>query len=366
VSIEWRDHRADPAGWAASLGVSREACELLLDAHFIDLHCDVEVPARLFGYDPSRAHGPWNRVVPFFFHTDFPRMLEAGLTGVAYDIATNVFRPEANRQRVTLQNIERAIARIGSHPEQLAFVRDRAGYDRARAAGKLACFLTLQGGNALAHDPSVLAGPVGQQLHRITLVHLSSSVFGGSNSPSQPDRGLTERGRDFVERCNQQRVLVDLAHAGRATFWGAMEAHSHDVPPIVSHAGLDAVRPHWRNVDDQQARAIAERGGVVGVIYQGNFLSDVPPGFAAPRSAVLDHLEHLIAVAGEQAAAIGTDYDGMITPPSDLTDITHHPLLVQDMLDRGWSEQRIRRVLGLNYLAVVEAARPGEPEGAAR
>lgn len=342
--------------------MSREACELLIDAHFVDLHCDVEVPARLFGYDPAVAHGPWRRVVPFFGHTDFPRMLEAGMTGVAYDIATNVFRPEANRQRTTLSNLRRATARIEAHPGDLAVVRSRQDYDRAVAQGRLACFLTLQGGNALAHDPAVLDGPVGVDLHRITLVHLSSSVFGGSSSPSQPDGGITDRGRAFVERCNANRILVDLAHASRKTFWGALEAHAHDLPPIVSHTAMHGVRPLWRNLDDAQARAIAERGGVVGVLYQGNFLVDVPPGFSAPRASILTHLEHLIDVAGEAAAAIGTDYDGMITPPHDLTDVTHHPLLIQDMLDRGWTEARIRRVLGLNYLAVVETIRPTTPE----
>ena len=73
---------------------------------------------------------------------------------------------------------------------------------------------------------------------------------------------------------------------------------------------------------------------------------------------ILEHLEHIIDVAGEDVAAIGTDYDGMIIPPKDLPDVTHHPLLVQDMLERGWKEERIRKVLGLNYLRVVEAVRP--------
>ena len=129
------------------------------------------------------------------------------------------------------------------------------------------------------------------------------------------------------------------------------------MPPIVSHTGLDAVRRHWRNIDDAQIRAIADRGGVVGIMYQSNFLA--PVLLSCGRSAILDHLDHLVRVGGEEVAAIGTDYDGMITPPHDLRDVTHHPLLVQDMLRRGWSEQRIRRILGTNYLRVVAAARPG-------
>lgn len=356
--LAYTDHTTNAAGWARELGVSEQACQLLLDSPFIDLHCDLEVPVRLFGWDPNKRHGPWNRVIPFFGHTDYPRLREAAMTGVVYDLATNVFRREASRQRITLANLERCKAQIGRWPEDLAVVRTRAEYDAAVAKGLTAFFLALQGGNALSLDPSVLLGPVGQELHRITLIHLKSSVLGGSNSVGQPDEGLTQRGRQFVQICNQARILVDLSHAGRKTFWGALEAHDPAIPPIVSHTGMAGVRPLWRNIDDEQARAIGERGGVIGVVYQGNFLVDRPMFCAAPRSAILTHLEHIIQVAGEGAASIGTDYDGVITPPSDLTDITHHPLLVQDMLDRGWSEPRIRGILGENYLRVVAEVRP--------
>ena len=119
---------------------------------------------------------------------------------------------------------------------------------------------------------------------------------------------------------------------------------------------VSGVYPHWRNLDDAQIRAIADRGGVVGVMYQSSFLA--PVWIYAKRSAILDHLEHIIRVGGEGCAAIGTDYDGMIVPPGDLPDVTAHPLLVQDMLDRGWREARIRAVLGENYLRVLRHVRP--------
>ncbi len=213
MTLVYPDHRADPAGWASALGTTVEAVELWLDAHVVDLHNDVEVPVRLFGYDPSVRHGPWRRAMPFFRHTDYPRLREAAFTGVCYDIATNVFRGERNRQATTLDNLRRARARIEAHPSELGVARTMAEYDAIVADGRTAFFLTLQGGNALAHDPSVLDGPVGDEITRITLVHLSTSVLGGSNSPSQPDTGLTARGRDFVARCNARHILVDLARA---------------------------------------------------------------------------------------------------------------------------------------------------------
>lgn len=359
MSLRWIDHAADPAAWARALGVSTEAVELLIDSPFLDLHNDMEVPVRLLGYDPARRHGPWRWPVPFVGHTDYPRLREARFTGVVYDLATNIFRSPERRLAVTIENVARCRRQIEAHADDLGVARTAAEYDALVAAGRTAFFLALQGGDALAHDLSALDGPLGDELHRITLVHLRSSVLGGSNSPGQPDPGVTDAGRELIARCNQRRVLVDLAHAGRRTFWTALDAHDPSLPPIVSHTAMDAVRPLWRNTDDGQARAVADRGGVVGIVYQGNFLSRVPPGFPGRRVAIIEHLDHLIRVAGEDTAAIGTDYDGIITPPWDLADVTHHPRLVQDMLDRRWSDTRIRAVLGGNYLRVVRAVRPG-------
>ncbi len=356
MALAWTDPRQDVAGWARSLGVSVEACELLLDSPFIDLHLDLEVPVRVFGYDPTKHHGRSAQPPPFWRHTDYPRIREAGFTGVVYDIATNPFRTWKDRLRTTLSNVAAVQERIDAHPDDLEIVWDAAGYDRAVAAGRTAFFLALQGGNALSADPTLLDGPLGQLLHRVTLVHLTTSRLGGTNSPAGPDRGCTARGRDLVARMNGARVLVDLAHAGKRTFWDVLDVHDPALPPIVSHTGVEAVHSHWRNVDDAQIRAIADRGGVVGVMYQSSFLA---PGRRCPRAAIGDHLAHVIQVGGESAAAIGTDYDGMIVPPHDLGDVTHHPQLVQDMLDRGWSIDRIRGILGANYVQVVRAVRPG-------
>lgn len=357
MSFAFADPRPDPAGWARSLGVSTEACEVLLASPFIDLHCDMEVPIRLFGYRPERHHGVTGRVRPWFWQTDYPRLREAGMTGVVYDIATNIARPAANRLATTLANVDRALARLAEHPDQLAFVTDRAGYDRAHAQGLTAMWLSLQGGNAVSADPSVLQGPLGAKLHRITLIHLTSSDLGGTNSPLGRDGGLTARGREVVERCNDAAILVDLAHAGRRSFFDALAVQRKGVPPIVSHTGLAAVRPHWRNIDDEQLRAIADRGGVVGVMYQSSFLA--PVWWTCGRAAIVAHLQHVVDTVGEDFAAIGTDYDGLIVPPHDLVDVTHHPMLVQDLLDRGWRPERIGKVLGGNYLRVVGEVRAG-------
>lgn len=353
--LDFRDPGADPAGFAARLGVSADAVALLLSAGLIDLHLDLDVPVRLFGWRPERHHGEAQRVSPLFGQTDFPRLREGGFSGVVYDIATNPLRTAAGRLAATRANVARVQETVARWPNDLVLCRTASDYAAARASGRLAVWLSLQGGNAVSADPSALEGPLGAALQRITLVHLTTSDLGGTSSPAGPDIGLTEVGRAVIAACNAHRILVDLAHAGKRTFWEALGAHAPDLPPVVSHTGVDGVRPHWRNLDDDQLRAIADRGGVVGVMYQSSFLDRV--WYACARARVLDHLDHIHRVVGDGVAAIGTDYDGAIVPPADLPDPIGHARLVQDMLDRRWSEARIRGILAANYLRVVAAVR---------
>ncbi len=359
AELAYVDHRLDPAGWASALGVSVHACRLLLDADFVDLNNVIDVPMRWFGYRPERHHGVARRPPIGTGHTDFPRLREASLTGVVMTVIAPPLATERGRLRATLRRAEAMVSSVGGHRSDLAFVVDRAGYERARVDGRTAFFLALASGDVLTADPTVLQGPFGQQLHRVAIVQRFHASLGGTSHPQDFDDGLTERGREIVDRCAEARIVVDLAQAGPTTFAAALE-HRSDVPFVVSHTGASGVHDHWSNLDDDQIVQIADRGGVVGVGYDGPTLAKVRA--SASRAELVAHLEHLLRVGGEHVAAIGTTYDGLIVPPHDLPDVTHHPRLVQDMLDRGWSEDRIRNVLGRNYLRLVAQVRPGRQE----
>jgi membrane dipeptidase len=220
----------------------------------------------------------------------------------------------------------------------------------------MACFIGIQGGQAFQHDRETLES-IPREVHRITLVHLTNSRIGSTSSPLGRDHGaLFGRGRELVEVMNTKRCLVDLAHINPAGFWSALDAHSNELPVACTHTGVDGVHPHWRNLDDQQLKAVANTGGVTGVIFHGGFLAGSP--FRCQPEKVVEHLEHIIAVAGENSAAIGTDYDGMIVPPYRLEDVTKLPVLVQIMRDRKWPERQIRKVLGENAQHLFDAIRP--------
>ncbi|HZR83516.1 MAG TPA: membrane dipeptidase [Candidatus Binatia bacterium] len=350
------DHRSHPDAWARDLAISTEAVQLHLASDVIDLHVDSFIWTRVFGYDLRTRHGAGLFGGDFLSQVDFPRILEAGVTGAIWSITTNPLRSAAGRGRAFAANLARLRGIFASVPEQFALVRSAAEYRAARAAGKHGAFVGIQGGNAIDRDPSALDLLVDDLVVRVTLVHLSSSSLGATSAPTRrgPDTGLTGAGREMVRALEARRVLVDLAHVSRRGFFDAVEAHDRSRPLVVTHTGVSGVHPHWRNLDDEQLRAIADSGGTIGVMYHSSFLC----GSSSCRSSVVvDHLAHIVDTVGEDHASLGSDWDGTIMPPTDMKTCLELPRLVQHMLDRGWSDVRIRKILGENFLRVLAAVR---------
>jgi len=287
-------------------------------------------------------------------------MTDAGLDGAMWSITTNPFRSAGSRLRTFRRNLAALEALVARSEGRLAFARSAAEYRALRAEGVHAVLLAIQGGNALEAAPEGPGEVSDDRLTRVTLVHLTNAGFGATSSPFhhlRRDKGLSPSGRRFIEQLAARRVFLDLAHVHPQTFWDAVAAHDRTLPFLVTHTGVCGVRPHWRNLDDDQIRATADSGGVVGVIVATQFLRRK----GGPRDAamVVEHMEHIIRVGGEDVVAVGTDYDGAITPPPDLRTGDCYPRLVQTMLDRGWSEGRVRKALGENFLRSFEAMRPG-------
>jgi membrane dipeptidase len=352
----------DSTQWADSLNISREAIDLYRHSDVIDLHVDTFIWTRIFGYDLLRKHGRGIFGARFYGHADLPRLIEAGVSGAIWSITTNPLRGSRGRNRAFVKNLERLLAIFARAPESVAVCRNAADYAAARKRGVHAAFIGVQGGNAL--DGEIDNVPTldkidASVLIKVTLVHLSTSSLGQTSSPllyGDSDGKLTTRGQDFVRALNARRIFVDLAHINRAGFFDAVAAHDRTQPLLVSHTGVCGVHKHWRNIDDEQLRVVAETGGVVGVIYQSAFLGDRALGGRAAR--VVDHLEHIANVAGEDCAALGSDWDGAIITPRDMATCLELPRLVQIMLERKWTETRIRKTLGQNFLGALARLRP--------
>lgn len=344
---------------AAELGVSEEAVSLARTLDIVDMHVDTFIPVRLWSYDVRRRHGRGWLFGHGFGHFDVPRALDGGVSGAMWSITTNPFRTARGRWQTFLKNLTRLREIAEASSGHLAVTRSLAEYRAARRRGAMACMPAVQGANCM---DDALRGPhdvPDRLLTRATLVHLTNSRLGGTSGPwgrLRRHRGLTARGRALVSQLDECRVFVDLAHAHPETFWDAVDAHDPGLPLLVTHTGVKGVYPSWRNIDDAQIRAVAETGGVVGIIYASYFL--VPKGAKDHGRRVIDHMNHVIDVAGEEHVGLGTDYDGFIVPPRDLRSADSYPRLVQYMLDAGWSERRIDRVLGANFLRAFGELRP--------
>lgn len=345
---------------ACRLGVSLEACELVQDSDVFDLHLEMFLWPRIVGYDPTHRHGNGLFDARFYGQVDIPRMLDGGLTAAMWSITTNPFRTSSGRARAFRSNLLRLRRILDDHP-CIEHVRSVAEHRKARKAGKHAAWIAIQGGNALDYDLNLVTSIPDDSVCRITLVHLSRSSIGKTSAPDPLHRdgaGLTALGKEYVEACDQARILVDLAHIHPDGFWDAVEVHDRSLPLVVTHTGVDALHLHWRNIDDDQILAIARSGGTVGIIFNCGFLG--APARAAPAAdRLFAHIEHVVELAGEDHVSLGTDWDGMIVTPRDMKTVLDLPVLVQKMLDAGWSYERVRKVLDGNALRVLDAIRPG-------
>ena len=357
ATLDFIDRASDPAAWAAELSISREAVDLYLASDVIDLHVDSFIWTRVFGYDLTERHDHGLLGARVYSQVDFPRILEANVTGATWVITTNPVRASSERTTTFEQNLVQLLSIFDGVSDAFAVVRTAAEYRAARKAKKHGAFIGVQGGNAFDANPSVLDRFPPLTLLRVTLVHLSSSTLGSTSSPlgAGRDAGLSRAGRSFIEMLNERKIFVDLAHISKKGFWDAMDVRDKTQPVIVTHTGVSGVFEHWRNLDDDQLRAIADSGGTVGVMYQSSFLGDPYLGGKAERIA--EHLEHIVKVAGEDCASLGSDWDGAILPPRDMPTCLELPRLVDILLARGMKPVVVEKILGKSFLRVVEALR---------
>jgi membrane dipeptidase len=349
------DPASDPDAWAKALDVSREAIDLYLAADVVDLHVDSFIWWRVLGYDPLLRHGRGPFGARFFSQVDVPRLREARVGAALWSITTNPLRSVAGRARTFERNLASLRDLVAAAPEQWALVTTADEHDAARAHGQHAAFISIQGGHALDGVSDALLGD--GALLAVTLVHLSTSSVGTTSSPIAwgRERGLTAHGRALVERLDALRIFVDLAHVSRAGFFDAVDAHDRTRPLMVSHTGVCGAHPLWRNVDDAQLKAVADTGGVVGVIFHSAYLGD--PYLGGRVARIADHLQHIVRAVGADHAALGSDWDGLIITPRDMPTCLELPRLVQALLERRVTHDDILKIMGRSFLRALRQLR---------
>lgn len=322
----------------------------------IDLHADTLMWARWLGYDLCARHSISLPRHAWLGHVDVPRLRDGGMGAQAFAIVTIPISPTGCRRAADEQIdlLEQAVARSQG---KLRRVTSASGLEQAAKDGSVAALLGIEGAHALEGDLDQLEHFARRGVRYLGLVHFSANAAAcpALGVGQKADRGLSPWGRQLVERCEAASVLVDLAHVNQKGFLEVCAAASK--PPIVSHTGVKAVEPgwrnHWRNLDDGQLRAIAQKGGVVGIMYSPRFLG------GRSIDTIVANLRHVLNVAGEDTPALGSDWDGTIVPTPGVHDAAHLPNLTAAMLLGGISERLVAKILRGNVLRVLrETDRP--------
>lgn len=249
-------------------------------------------------------------------------------------------------------HVEKLLAKMEAEDARLdavALARSPADARRIADEGRVAMAYLLEGAHGLG-DGGVesLRALQGRGLAVLGLTWSFSNRYAGSSGDG--GGGLTEDGKALVRAAQGMGVLVDVSHASRQA---TLDACAVAVAPILaSHSDAAAVHAHARNLSDDEIACIARTGGVVGVNLHGPFL-----GKPASVAKAADHADHLKRVGGAGVVALGSDFDGLITPPSDLRDASMLGALWAELRRRGWTDAELRGAKGGNFLRAWDAAR---------
>jgi membrane dipeptidase len=330
----------------APVAVSEEVAELHRQALVVDLHNDLLTKVSHVSYDLAARHRPaafWN---PFRLDLDLPKIRAGGIDVLGCALFAG-FRVDAPRR--FWRQLDHARRLVQEHADALALADSPAALRAARAAGRTALFLGVEGSYVVEQnlEPALerLAGAGVRYLGPLW----ERDSGAGSSCRSRRDRGLTDLGRSLVQACERHGLLLDVAHASPRTFWDICEATR--APIFSSHSGAAGAHRHPRNLDDDQIRAVAARGGVVGVIFVAAYLG----GAFSPIARIADHIEHVAKVGGEDCVALGSDFDGFMPLAAGMRDAADLPRLTQVLWTRGWREPALRKLLGENALRLFEA-----------
>ncbi len=306
----------------------------------IDGHCD--------SIGHQLEQGRWLGDRSNVGHLDLPRLRAGGVDVEFFACYVPVAYQRHGAVTHAMARLDQLLLLAEQAPDRFVIARRAVDIAAAKAAGKTAGILGLEGAEALDGSIGVL-----RQYHRLGIRNLGlawnyRNAACDGVSESRTNGGLTEFGVQIVQECNRLGIMLDLSHLSPAGVADVLALSRH--PVIASHSNACALWDHPRNLTDEQLRAIAAGGGVVGVTFVDAFL-------AAPGEARLDHviahIEYMLALIGPDHVAIGSDFDGC-TPPPELSDVTRYPLITARLLARGHDPATVRKILGENFLRVFQ------------
>jgi membrane dipeptidase len=273
---------------------------------------------------------------------NLPKMRETGIDAGFF--AVDVTLSLKNHLGYALDGIGYLLDDLEQSQAPAVIVRRAGDILAAKAAGKTALILAIEHADCTERSLHVLRMLYELGVRSIGFTHNVSSCAADGCLEPREGVGLTHFGRDLVREMNRLGMLVDLAHISPAGFFDALEVTTK--PVIFSHGNAKALCGHFRNLTDDQLKALAKNRGVIGLSYVPFFVDEKAPTL----ERLLDHVDHVASLVGIDTVGLGSDFDGGGTLLKDATEV---PRILEGLIRRGYSESDIRKVLGENTLRVL-------------
>lgn len=333
-------------------------------------------------------------------HSDLNRMKEGGLDVQFFSVWSD--GNQSNPYNYANRQIDSLDAVIKRNPDNIVKVANSKELLKTIKQNKIAALIGLEGGHQFENDLGKLDVLYNRGVRYITLTWNNSTPWATSASDetnpegaknSEGKKGLTAFGKQVVQKMNSLGIMVDISHVGEQTFYDVIATTSK--PVIASHSSVYTLCPHKRNLKDEQIKAIAKNGGVIQINFNSGFIdpivepretaflekhkaeidslvktgmfqydaeesmyrkyTDESYELRAPFDFVIQHIEYVIHLVGVDYVGIGSDFDGIFQPPKQLDDVTDYPLITKALVEKGYSEKDIDKILGGNLLRVLKA-----------
>jgi len=364
--------------------VHQRALEIARDAVIVDTHIDVPIRVEMSGEDVTQATAEGN--------FDYPRALAGGLDVAFMSIFIPASVDEAGGGRALADKlIDQVEGMVKRAPNEFAPATCVADVRRNVAAGLISLPMGMENGGPMASGDDAPEHFFERGIRYVTLAHAKSNAFSDSSYDHDEHwQGLSPQGQALVVRLNDLGIMVDVSHISERAFWQVLSVST--VPVIASHSSARFFTPGFeRNMSDDMIKALAAHGGVMQVNFGSSFvtaaarswaeafdeaakrfqteqnvspMSEESKAFAkgyrtehpfpyADVSDVVDHIDHIVKLAGIEHVGIGSDFDGVgDTLPAALKDVSMYPNLIAGLLERGYTARQIRLILGENLLRV--------------
>ena len=329
-------------------------------------------------------------------HSDLNRWKQGGLDVQLFSVFCDGDKKNpfayANRQMDTLDAVAKR------NPDKIVKVANSAELYKTVKQHKIAAMFGVEGGHMIEDDLNKLDSLYKRGARYMTLTWNNSTTWASSAFEEKfkkdlTHRGLTDFGKQVVKRMNELGMIVDVSHNGETTFWDVMQTTTK--PVVASHSCVYNLCAHQRNLKDDQIKAIAKNKGVIQINFYSGFLdsnfmkrkdafiekhkaerdSIMKSGkeyffadeylFAkydaevnamrAPLSLLIEHIDYIVKLVGVDYVGLGSDFDGIESPPQQLDDVTSYPLITKALLEKGYSKKDVTKILGGNFLRVLKA-----------